>query len=237
VSTESVVPDRYLEWDAAYVLGALSPAERREFEQHLADCRTCQRAVSELAGMPGLLAQVTPEDAALLSIGGDDVINDPPRTLLPRLITSARVRRRRIALTVGAIAAALVLVLGGFGVLVGRGVIPIGQQTPYRLAFSPVVPSAITAVVDVIPRPDGTTLAVECQYGESNEPSPGGAYATYEIWVKDKTGHYTMLKDWPAKPNKVMRPEGMSTLRVWQINEVQIREAASDQVLLTAQLH
>ena len=59
--------DRFATWDAAYVLGALSPAERREYEEHLADCSACQSAVSELAGMPGLLAQVPPEDAALLA--------------------------------------------------------------------------------------------------------------------------------------------------------------------------
>ena len=28
--------DPYREWDAAYVLGALAPAERRDFEAHLA---------------------------------------------------------------------------------------------------------------------------------------------------------------------------------------------------------
>ena len=53
-------PDRYLEWDGAYVLGALSSSERREYEQHLAGCAACQRAVSEFAGMPGLLAQASP---------------------------------------------------------------------------------------------------------------------------------------------------------------------------------
>ena len=56
--------DSFSLWDAAYVLGALSPAERREFEEHLAGCARCQRSVAELAGLPGLLAQVSPEDAA-----------------------------------------------------------------------------------------------------------------------------------------------------------------------------
>ena len=49
--------------DGAYVLGALSPAERQEFEQHLAGCAECSRAVRELAGLPGLLARV---DASVL---------------------------------------------------------------------------------------------------------------------------------------------------------------------------
>ena len=32
----NTIPDKFAQWDAAYVLGALSPAERREFEEHLA---------------------------------------------------------------------------------------------------------------------------------------------------------------------------------------------------------
>ena len=68
----NAIPDKFAQWDAAYVLGALSPAERREFEEHLATCPHCQAAVSELAGMPGLLAQVSPADAAMLSMAVDN---------------------------------------------------------------------------------------------------------------------------------------------------------------------
>lgn len=43
--------------DGAYVLGALSPVERQHFEQHMTRCKRCRGAVSELAGLPGLLAR------------------------------------------------------------------------------------------------------------------------------------------------------------------------------------
>ena len=42
-------------WDAAYVLGALSDADRGEFEAHLAGCMSCREAVAELAGVVPLL--------------------------------------------------------------------------------------------------------------------------------------------------------------------------------------
>src|SRR5262245_29684543 len=42
----------YAMWDAAYVLGSLSPADRREFEAHLSGCPFCGQAVAELSGMP-----------------------------------------------------------------------------------------------------------------------------------------------------------------------------------------
>jgi carotenoid cleavage dioxygenase-like enzyme len=45
----------YAMWDAAYVLGALSDADRREFEAHLAGCISCQEAVTELTAVSPLL--------------------------------------------------------------------------------------------------------------------------------------------------------------------------------------
>src|SRR5690606_26259909 len=52
---------RFASYDAAYVLGALSPRDRQEFEQHLRECAECAQGVRELAGMPGLLAKVPGE--------------------------------------------------------------------------------------------------------------------------------------------------------------------------------
>ncbi len=47
--------DRFTTWDAAYVLHALSPGERREFRNHMSQCLRCAAAVAELIGLPGLL--------------------------------------------------------------------------------------------------------------------------------------------------------------------------------------
>lgn len=55
------IQDPYRRWDAAYVLGALPPSERLEYEDHLTYCSTCRTSVVELAGLPGLLARVPPE--------------------------------------------------------------------------------------------------------------------------------------------------------------------------------
>ena len=51
----------------AYVLGALSPAERSAYERHIAACVTCRNEVAELAGLPGLLGRLDADTAA--SIG------------------------------------------------------------------------------------------------------------------------------------------------------------------------
>ena len=56
----------YATWDAAYVLGSLSPADRREFEAHLSGCPLCTQAVAELSGMPALLSKLDSDTVAAI---------------------------------------------------------------------------------------------------------------------------------------------------------------------------
>jgi hypothetical protein len=202
--------------------------------------------------MPGLLAQMTPEDAAVFAQSIDDPDElVPPQSLMPGVTELPQARRARPRRFGGggipgnlrggpvliAVAAALALLLGVIGVLALRGALPGGTSTAaFRLAFSPLAPTAITANVDVVPLPDGTDFRVECQYGESNEPTPGGAYEEYAIVVTDRSGHATQVKTWKARPNRKMTPEARSSLPVSKIASIEIRTVGSDQALLRAQL-
>ncbi len=47
-----------------YLLGALDPSERSEFESHLAYCDICRGELVRLAPLPGLLNQITQDDFA-----------------------------------------------------------------------------------------------------------------------------------------------------------------------------
>jgi len=246
----NAIPDKFAQWDAAYVLGGLSPAERREFEEHLASCPPCQAAVSELAALPGLLAQISPADAAMLSLADDsagyaetselgaaqaDVIDQgPPPSLLPKMIKTVRTRRRRVVAAAAGIAAAVVLLIGG--IAVGTGLLSLGPEEPHRVAFSPVAPSGITAIADVIPVQDGTQIKVECVYAEVNDPRPGGSHETYSIFVVDRSGAASEIKEWPATPNKQMRPSGTTPLQVSQIADLEIRQSDTNEILLRAPL-
>ncbi|SKF31170.1 Conserved membrane protein of uncharacterised function [Mycobacteroides abscessus subsp. massiliense] len=107
----------YADWDAAYVLGALSSTERREYEQHLVDCVSCQRALSEVAAMPGLLSKVDRGYAEKMELEDPPVLAKPAtscpvQALWPRL--QARWRRqsavRRLGY-VGAVAVAAAVAL------------------------------------------------------------------------------------------------------------------------------
>lgn len=92
----------------------------------------------------------------------------------------------------------------------------------------------MTAVVDLIPVADGTDVAVQCTYGESNEPKPGGGYEKYRIYVVDRWGHELMIKEWPAKPNRTMTPSGHSDWKIRQIEKVEIRESDTNETVLRA---
>jgi hypothetical protein len=227
-------PDRFSTWDAAYVLGSLSPDERRQFEEHLAGCPACQAAVSELAGIPGLLAKVPPEDAALLAVAPSEMIDGPPPGMLAAVRSRRAARRRRMAGILAGAAAAVLLVLAGIAYALGLP--PLGPSGPQHLAFGSVAPTGLTAVVDLIPVADGTEVAVQCAYAESNEPRPGAGYATYRIYVVDRSGNESMVKEWPAKPNRTMTPSGHTPLKIRQIDKIEIRISDTNETMLRATL-
>lgn len=275
--------DAYADWDAAYVLGALSGPERVEYEAHLAGCPRCQAAVAELAGVPGLLAQVPPGEALALDEAEGSEWPEPPPSLMPVLPrdgesergpgqgsvpTSAPGPLRALPVTARAprwvalgLAAAVVLgALAGYAVsavLGDRSPGPVATATSTgggsvaggagaaRLAFSPVQPSLMTAVVDVVPVASGTELRVECQYARSSADSTSGASdgrypgedgVAYAIWVVDRSGAATELHAWTARPDRVMRPVGRSDLPVGRIGAVEIRRVTDGATVMRARL-
>ncbi|MBM2617992.1 zf-HC2 domain-containing protein [Actinoplanes sp. LDG1-06] len=52
--------------DGAYVLGALSPAERAAYEGHLATCSFCREAVADISALPDLLSRLDAKEFAKL---------------------------------------------------------------------------------------------------------------------------------------------------------------------------
>jgi carotenoid cleavage dioxygenase-like enzyme len=68
---------RYALWDAAYVLGSLADVDRREFEAHLGECRSCRDAVTQLSGMPALLSLLERDEVVAIDEG------DPAAARLP----------------------------------------------------------------------------------------------------------------------------------------------------------
>lgn len=192
--------DEFADWDAAYVLGALSAADRARFEEHLAGCAACRASVAEIAGMPGLLAQVPPAEA--LALGSDESLAAPPASLMPELPrvvgpgasaasrsgsrSSSRTRRRWVSPLAAAAAALLIGGVAGYAVS-QRGTEGAGSgdragvvlAAPQRMAFAPVADNIpMTAVVDVVPLRQGTELRIECQYWADGSTTGSGDDST-----------------------------------------------------------
>lgn len=224
-------PDPYVEWDAAYLLGALSPEERLEFEGHLAGCGRCRSAVAEIAGLPGLMAQVGPEDAARLT-EAPDLAERVPDTVLPEVLATVRRERGRGSRRLLGLAAAVALLVGGAGLgqLVER---VLTADEPQQLPFVAVEPNDITANVSLVPTGSGTEVRVECQYAVG-DPGRYQHYVHYALVVVDRDGQPSQIGDWPVKGGRVMRPSGTTPLKVSQIRDVQIRELDTGATLLEA---
>jgi hypothetical protein len=166
--------------DGAYVLGALSPAERAAYERHLATCSFCREAVADIAVLPGLLGRLDPaEFAKLLDPTLTSLSSAPPpeRSRMPDLVTAAQTTRRqerkkfRVRVLSTALAAAVVALIVGVGAVfwVGGAGSPGSPPTGPAVAMSSIgaAASPITAELSMIGASGGTKLNLDCIYTKS----------------------------------------------------------------------
>lgn len=227
--------DDYAHYDAAYLLGSLSARERAAYEEHLEDCPACRSAVDQLAGLPGLLATVSPEDA--LAIGRDDEGTpappqpDLPGTLLPRLLAEVERSRFRRRLVIGlAAAAAAVLVAAALtvGALRGGPSQPAAGH-PTMQQMTPVVAGApIHATARIAAMQWGTKVVIHCEYdGSGRYTSP----LRYTMSVTDTSGHRHQIASWDAAPGRPVVVAGSTSLTPAEIASVEVQDAAHAPVL------
>ena len=223
--------DPFLEDDAAYVMGALAPEERRAFEAHLADCLRCTRAVAELSGMPTMLDRV-PLDR-VLQPGSDR--EPPPDLLLGSLIKAARAQRRRESLRLvagGAAAAAVVTVALVLGLGMTRG----GPDGPAgtTVAMAAARPAAVTGTLELTPAAWGTRVSLVCRWVGPAAGSGSWERKTYRLVAVPRGGGATQtLASWSVVPGEDATVEGSTDLATGDIARIELR-TADDTVLLRA---
>lgn len=178
--------DPFEHFDAAYVLGALSPGERTLFEEHLLTCAACVGRVAEVGGLP--------EQLAVLSAA--DVLPEAPPlpdTVLPALLRAAGRRRRRtrgLLVAVGAVAAAALVALA---VLIW----PSSSAPPRPLAMRAIPGAPVSATVRLINRTWGTELDVHCRYAKTG---PASGAVPYVLVVAGTDGSKQSLSRWKLGP-------------------------------------
>jgi anti-sigma factor RsiW len=227
----------YATWDAAYVLGSLSPADRREFEAHLSGCPQCTQAVAELSGMPALLSKLDSQTVASIN----DQTAEPPMApnMLPSLLFAVRRRRHRTRLMTwsSSAAAAVLLAIGVFvGVADHSLTSPAVQnaQPPSvsALQMDQVGTKALASTVSLSSQNWGTVIDLRCV-------CLAPVYAHHDklaMVVVNRDGTHTQLATWVADPGHTATPAGSISTPVNQIASVQVVSADNGKVLLERSL-
>ncbi|WP_217180335.1 zf-HC2 domain-containing protein [Streptomyces sp. AC495_CC817] len=219
--------ERFADWDAAYLLGSLSAADRSAYEAHLAHCARCRAAIGEVAPTLGLLARVAPERAVSLLSTADDEAPEPEHRARVLSLAAERARRRRRAWIIGAAAAVVVAVAVPLSMALLR-------PAPETFALEQVVDAPLTATVSLSDVAWGTRIDMTCAYGRAEDaPADGWPYA---LVVVADDGTESVLSTWRARPDTTAQLSAGTDLPTTEIAAIEIRGVLSGDVLMRTEV-
>lgn len=199
--------------DAAYVLGALEPADRARFEQHLRQCPDCADRVAELADLPATLARGGRREDVLAAL---ESAGPPlPDTVLPALLAHAARDRRRRFTVLGALTGVAAALLAALLVAVW----PASSSSPPArpVAMNALVATPLRATAALVARPWGTQIDLDCHY-----TSDWGSEYDYGLVVVDRHGARQQLGTWTVLEDRDTRYSSGTSLPRSQISAVEI---------------
>ncbi|KUI16799.1 anti-sigma factor [Mycobacterium sp. GA-1285] len=228
--------DRYATWDAAYVLGALSEQERREYEAHLGKCARCTAAVAELRDIPDLLSTVEPAEFDGLA----PVQAEPPAELLDGLLHTVRARRRRSRwMASAAIGLAAAVLAVGIAILVRPETFGLQTGTPpqasgQQLEMTKVSETPINATISMTGYGWGTRIDMACTYGDwGRRDAPP---QNLGMVVVGRDGSRNQVATWLGLSGATALPSATTPMQMTEIAAVQLVSPDSGQVLLERSL-
>lgn len=218
--------------DAAYVLGSLSPAERLDFERHLATCEDCTRSVGELAGIPGLLGRI--EASVLEHPSGDEPVPDTLLPALSREVRRARRGRTRLVAGLAAALAALAALAVVLGPIVAAQLGGDGAAAPAGVearAMSPVgeVPVRASLVLERVTW--GTRLALTCSYDPALVEYELPPAVGYTLFVRTSDGRAEQVGSWVSRGGKTLHLTAATAASPDDITSVEMRTPSGRVVL------
>lgn len=198
--------------DGAYVLGALSPSERADYERHLAGCPECREAVAEIAVLPGLLGRLDP----------DKIATPPPAPdRMPALLAAAgelrrrerKTRRRRYAVAAAGVAVAVAVGIGGVGTgwfgLGGDAGQPSAEGTQIGVKMVTMQPVdgkvPVSAEIGLNGTKWGTEVTMRCTYAQTGNRSKSW---TFRLVAHGADGASEQVGSWIAAPGETVNASG-----------------------------
>lgn len=231
--------DRYVTWDAAYVLGSLTSSERREYEAHLETCERCRSAVAEISGVPALLAMMDLEDVRALD---EETPETPPLRpeVLDSVLDKVRWRRRRSRwLMSAAVGVAAALLAVGAVIAIRPEVVGLENYTPQEttqaMDMAKVSDTPINASITLTGFGWGTRIDMACSYGEWGQ---AGTIPPQNLGmvVVGRDGTHTEVATWLGLSGATALPSATTPMQKDEIAAVQLVSADNGKVLLERSL-
>jgi hypothetical protein len=230
--------DDLADWDAAYLLGALSDDEQREYENYLAADPARGAELAELQDITKMFDVLSPEEAlALLAEPTGQAAPtapaapvepaapvDAPSAPVVSFAQAADKRRRRTTRWATALAAAAaLLIIGG---VVGYNAIPTqapGEPQVSMQAMAAGQRPGVTAALAVTHKQWGTRLDWHCEYTKDWAKDVD----SYDLVVTTVDGKESTVASWSPVGDEAGGLAASTVIPTDQIRSVDIREAGT----------
>ena len=228
--TSNAPDDDLAEWDAAYVLGALSLEDRRTYENYLAANPARAAELTGLAGMPGILNALSRDEAvALTNLAGAPPTEERPDNVasLAHAAAKRQQQSRRTWLAAAVASAAALLIAGG---VVGATVFPNSPTPPETFAMQAMQSTprgGLTAELAVTQKKWGTELNWACHYTKDWSRNVD----SYDIVVTTHDGVQSAVGSWKPAGDEATGLSAATSIPTSQIRTVDIRVTGSDEPL------
>ena len=197
------------QWSAAYVLGALDPEDRSEFEIHLATCEVCQRNVLEFSPLPGLLGHIQPEELEL----SEEL--EAPTSTIDGALDKARAEHRSVETSRSRWRRAAIALTAAAAVLIGTIIVWPNDDPTFGGPLEELVihaESPITGTVAVSERDWGTRLEIDLFDVPRRD--------RYSLWTVSSEGAWDLAGTWAYAVTGTCRIVGASPVATADLDRV-----------------
>jgi hypothetical protein len=204
--------------DGAYVLGALSPAERSAYEQHLATCSFCREAVRDIATLPDLLSRLDATEFAKLI--DPSLSANQEHHPIRRMVTRRKSAKTLTVRVLSSAAALLLIALVGVGVFVlTRGSsAPAATPPGPAVAMMPVAgASPLTATLRMTSKAGGTLVNLTCEYSKS-----AATPYTFRLMAYGPDEEKEQIGSWQAQPGTDFAMEAVTHFTAGSLSKLEL---------------